>query len=312
MQIFLRNLMGENSLLEFESTETIENIRAMIQEKEGVTLEKLCLIFQGCTTLRDGHTLADYNIQDYNQINAVLRLAGGTRILVKTLTGKELELDVEPNDTIERIKERVQEKEGIPPMQQRLIYGGKQIADEKTVRDYKIEGGSVLHLVLALRGGRKKKMQIFLRDLKGENSLLEFESTETIENIRAMIQEKEGVTLEKLCLIFQGSTTLRDGHTLADYNIQDYNQINAILRLAGGTRILVKTLTGKELELDVEPNDTIERIKERVQEKEGIPPMQQRLIYGGKQIADEKTVRDYKIEGGSVLHLVLALRGGRF
>ena len=154
MQIFLRNLKGENSLLEFESTETIENIRAMIQEKEGVTPEKLCLIFQGCTTLRDGHTLADYNIQDYNQINAILRLAGGTRILVKTLTGKELELDVEPNDTIERIKERVQEKEGIPPMQQRLIYGGKQIADEKTVRDYKIEGGSVLHLVLALRGGR--------------------------------------------------------------------------------------------------------------------------------------------------------------
>ena len=85
-----------------------------------------------------------------------------------------------------------------------------------------------------------------------------------------------------------------------------------VSRLAGGARILVKTLTGKELELGVEPNDTIERIKERVQEKEGIPPMQQRLIYGGKQIADEKTVRDYKIEGGSVLHLVLALRGGRF
>ena len=56
-------------------------------------------------------------------------------------------------------------------------------------------------------------MQIFLRNLKGENSLLEFESTETIENIRAMIQQKEGVTLEKLCLLFQGSTTLRDGHT---------------------------------------------------------------------------------------------------
>ena len=109
-----------------------------------------------------------------------------------------------------------------------------------------------------------------------------------------------------ICLIYISN------NTLADYNIQDYNQINVVSRLAGGARILVKTLTGKELELGVEPNDTIERIKERVQEKEGIPPMQQRLIYGGKQIADEKTVRDYKIEGGSVLHLVLALRGGRF
>lgn len=83
----------------------------------------------------------------------VLRLRGGISIKVKTLTGKEVEIDIEPNDTIERIKQRVEEKEGIPPIQQRLIYGGKQMNDEKTAREYNIEGGSVLHLVLALRGG---------------------------------------------------------------------------------------------------------------------------------------------------------------
>ncbi|KAF3941630.1 NEDD8 [Dactylella cylindrospora] len=53
------------------------------------------------------------------------------------------------------------------------------------------------------------------------------------------------------------------------------------------------------------------RIKERVEEKEGIPPAQQRLIYGGKQMADDKTAADYNLEGGATLHLVLALRGGR-
>ncbi|KAI9598413.1 neddylin [Syncephalis fuscata] len=74
--------------------------------------------------------------------------------------------------------------------------------------------------------------------------------------------------------------------------------------------IKVKTLTGKEIEIDVETSDKITRVKERVEEKEGIPPIQQRLIYGGKQMSDEKTLDDYKITGGSVLHLVLALRGG--
>ncbi|KAK1151943.1 NEDD8 [Acipenser oxyrinchus oxyrinchus] len=74
--------------------------------------------------------------------------------------------------------------------------------------------------------------------------------------------------------------------------------------------IKVKTLTGKEIEIDIEPTDKVERIKERVEEKEGIPPQQQRLIYSGKQMNDEKTAADYKIQGGSVLHLVLALRGG--
>uniref|UniRef100_A0A8C4M1B1 Ubiquitin-like protein NEDD8 n=1 Tax=Equus asinus asinus TaxID=83772 RepID=A0A8C4M1B1_EQUAS len=65
-----------------------------------------------------------------------------------------------------------------------------------------------------------------------------------------------------------------------------------------------------EIEIDIEPTDKVERIKERVEEKEGIPPQQQRLIYSGKQMNDEKTAADYKILGGSVLHLVLALRGG--
>eukprot|EP00894_Picocystis_sp_ML_P000729 jgi/Pico_ML_1/51246/g196.t1 len=62
--------------------------------------------------------------------------------------------------------------------------------------------------------------------------------------------------------------------------------------------------------MDIELTDTIQRIKERVEEKEGIPPVQQRLIFAGKQMNDDKIARDYNIEGGSVLHLVLALRGG--
>uniref|UniRef100_A0A915DQ33 Ubiquitin-like protein NEDD8 n=1 Tax=Ditylenchus dipsaci TaxID=166011 RepID=A0A915DQ33_9BILA len=76
--------------------------------------------------------------------------------------------------------------------------------------------------------------------------------------------------------------------------------------------IKVKTLTGKEIELDVDASDRVERVKEKIEEKEGIPPPQQRLIFSGKQMADDKTVAEYKVVAGSVLHLVLALRGGGF
>lgn len=74
--------------------------------------------------------------------------------------------------------------------------------------------------------------------------------------------------------------------------------------------LLIILIESFQIEIDIEPTDKVERIKERVEEKEGIPPQQQRLIFSGKQMNDEKTAQDYKVQGGSVLHLVLALRGG--
>ncbi|KAF8348719.1 ubiquitin-related domain-containing protein [Amanita rubescens] len=76
-------------------------------------------------------------------------------IKVKTLTGKEIELDIDPSDQITRIKEKVEEQSGVPPQQQRLIFRGRQMSDDKTANDFNVEAGAVLHLVLALRGGQQ-------------------------------------------------------------------------------------------------------------------------------------------------------------
>ena len=171
---------------------------------------------------------------------------------------------------------------GIPPDQQRLIFAGKQLEDGRTLADYNIQKESTLHLVLRLRGG----MQIFVKTLTGKTITLEVESSDTIDNVKSKIQDKEG---EQCCV---GSSLLQVMcNPLASCSFMPPLPVPfhfSMSRLFGDQGLTASCITSA-----------------------GIPPDQQRLIFAGKQLEDGRTLADYNIQKESTLHLVLRLRGGQ-
>ena len=158
MQIFVKTLTGKTITLEVESSDTIDNVKSKIQDKEG---EHIC---SGLSC----ETLASCRLVPLHSVHCCCCMHCDVKVQVPM-----------PPCIMSA---------GIPPDQQRLIFAGKQLEDGRTLADYNIQKESTLHLVLRLRGG----MQIFVKTLTGKTITLEVESSDTIDNVKSKIQDKEG------------------------------------------------------------------------------------------------------------------------
>jgi len=144
-------------------------------------------------------------------------------IFVKALAGEiSIPLNVDAFDTISVIKAKIQDK-------QRLMISHKRLEDNRTSSDYNIKAGSTVQLKLRSWGS----MQVFVKDLRGNTITFEFESSDTIADIKERIHYMQHIPTREQRLIYAGRQ-LQDDHTLADYSILKYSPLHLLLRLRGG------------------------------------------------------------------------------
>ncbi|KAJ4969492.1 hypothetical protein NE237_016193 [Protea cynaroides] len=276
-------------VLEADIQDSVQNIKAMIQDKEGIPQNCFTLIYSG-RKLEDSWTLAANNIQSEATVQVVFNPRDMMIISVKTPCGKTMRLEVKKLYTIHDVKLIIECMSGILVVRQRLIYAGRQLVDCHTLAYYNITEESVIQML-------PPTFQIFVKTWSGKAITLEAESSYTIRNVMAKIDKKLGVST------FQyAGRQLVDCHTLAYYNITEKSVIQM---LPTTFQIFVKTWSGKTITLEVESFNTIRNVMAKIDKKLGVSTFQQRLQFAGRRLEEDATLGSYLIEKDSTLYIVL-------
>lgn len=224
------------------------------------------------------------------------------KIFVQIIKGKNITLEVEPSDSILNIKEKIQDKEGIPTSEQKLFFNGILLEDHKALSYYYIKKESTLHLItLSIDFSNI----IFVKKVDGSAFTLMVELSDTIKSIKEKIEEKEGIPQNLQKLFYNGLPLVIDNTTLANNYIQNLSTIHLEIITTKQKIIYIKALDGNSITIDIKPSDTIVNIKEKIYEIGGIPPNEQDLFFNRMQLEDAKTLSDYNIHNLSTVNLVI-------
>jgi len=240
------------------------------------------------------------------------------QIFCKTPCGRTITLEVEPSDSIEEVKRKFEDKEGIPACKLRLCFQGRHLKDARTLAEYEVKRESCVQMGVLVppHVGVLVPPHITVQTLEGKEITLAVQPSDTVGVVKRKLEDHlQGITADQQRLIFKGRRLEDDARTLAEYKVENRSTLHLVVIRphapwcpALGGHITVQTLEGRQITLTVQPSDTVGVVKRKLEDHlQGITADQQRLIFKGRQLEDARTLAEYEVENRSTLHLVVRL-----
>ena len=258
----------------------------------GMDLKPKKIVDICCIKVSDQYIVYNLHVEKNHNFFVNNVLAHNMQIYVEIDEKKYITLDIEPSEHIGNIIAKIQEKEGLNPPQ--LIFMGTVLENGRTLSDYNIKNMDTLTTQM--------NIQIMGNTLTWKTLNLNVYSSNSIYHVKERVKEKEGISIDQQRLFLAGMELI-DERSLLFYQIKDNTTLhmNQIFINRKKIHIFVQGFTKEKIILDVEPCDYIHNIRTQIQGKEGIPPNNYHLFFGGKQLDYGRTLRDYEIHEESTL-----------
>ena len=304
--LFIVFKSGFTYIIEFSSTDTVMDVKEKILKTAHVRIVVQRLTFQG-RELNDERKLADYNIQKWCTVHIEERDL--REIKIKLLNGDSITLEVESDgsETVECVKLMIREKLNMPVEEQQLRFEGKVMENDKRLKDYSIKLGRYMYVepqdvpLLLLVPRECPEIQLFIKTAKGNVILMKSYPYSTIADLKASIQEQEGVPVDQQQLIFNSVLLEEEAKLLSEYGIVAECTLHLTTRMHSQFQIKVCWYDHTVL-LEVESGDTIATLKNRIKDKTQLTE-NFILSFGDEELDDKENVKHYGIKSNSTLCL---------
>ncbi|CAL9701058.1 unnamed protein product [Knipowitschia caucasica] len=297
---------------------TVLDLRKAIEESRGVPLDRMRLFYKS-RPLCDDALISDFIFENIPMIHLYMKIEGAVEMKIKIPTDKTVVVKYDckqfQQSTFLDLKKSIEDQEGIPTGQISLFYKSRPLCNDALISEVIFEKNPKIDLNLKLEGA----LEMEIKMPSGKTVVVNYDCKQfqqsTFLDLKKSIEEKEGIPTGRMRRFYvYESRPLCDDALISDFIFEKNPKLHLNLKIEGAVEIKMETLSGKTVVVNYDckqfQQSTVLDLKKSIEEKERIPPDQQRLIYEGYQLDDDDELSEVLSENNPSIHLILRLPGG--